>query len=600
MNTRLTNQLFLRFAAMISILATAVSVSAADYVNGARVDGAEPGEWTHDWDAATAAAKKDGKPVFVNFTGSDWCGWCQHLKRKVFSQPEWGAWASNHVYLVHVDFPHDKDLVPERHRERNREIASRYGVRGYPTCYLVDSATLEPLARFGASEDVTAPAFVAKVSAAMPGAESPTDDGTSGTPGKLPLDRFPSRGRIAWFDFAEGTADKVRPDRSFELRNVATEDGALRFNGVYVHSLAGRTNGCNAALRVPEMDRDGFSVGLSFRPERVAGDDLPLLNFGNAYRWFYAHLGSDGRLRFGLNCHDVRLPTEGLAANRKWNWFVCSLDVPSKTLRCVLNGVRLKDVRLPADFAWKTTPAEFRAKGLGTVDTTYWNGGEAFKGDLGAFVLLGRPLGEDELASLCSTPASRDNEAQDSSRPVPSATGAAEPATYVNGARVDGAEPGEWTHDWDAATAAAKKDGKPVFVNFTGSDWCGWCKLLKRQVFTQPEWGAWASNHVYLVHLDFPNDKALVPEKYRERNRELSRRYKVGGYPTCYLLDPATLEPLGRFGASRDANAADFVEKVSDAMPGVKKKPHAESAESAEGEGGDGSASRSESEEEKD
>ena len=150
------------------------------------------------------------------------------------------------------------------------------------------------------------------------------------------------------------------------------------------------------------------------------------------------------------------------------------------------------------------------------------------------------------------------------------AAGAAAAAEYVNGARVDGAEPGEWTHDWDAATAAAKKDGKPVFVNFTGSDWCGWCKLLKRQVFTQPEWGAWASNHVYLVHLDFPNDKALVPEKYRERNRDLSRRYKVGGYPTCYLLDPATLEPVGRFGASRDANAADFIEKVSAAMPGAK------------------------------
>ena len=180
------------------------------------------------------------------------------------------------------------------------------------------------------------------------------------------------------------------------------------------------------------------------------------------------------------------------------------------------------------------------------------------------------------------------------------AAGAAAAAEYVNGARVDGAEPGEWTHDWDAATAAAKKDGKPVFVNFTGSDWCGWCKLLKRQVFTQPEWGAWASNHVYLVHLDFPNDKALVPEKYRERNRELSRRYKVGGYPTCYLLDPATLEPLGRFGASRDANAADFVEKVFDAMPVVKKQPSADGVESAEREGRDGSASRPESAEEKD
>ena len=100
---------------------------------------------------------------------------------------------------------------------------------------------------------------------------------------------------------------------------------------------------------------------------------------------------------------------------------------------------------------------------------------------------------------------------------------------FVNGVRVDGATPGEWTHDWDAATAATKKDGKPIFVNFTGSDWCGWCKLLRRQVFTQPEWCAWASNNVYLVHIDFPNDKELVPEKYRERNKDLSRRYSVGG-----------------------------------------------------------------------
>ncbi len=146
---------------------------------------------------------------------------------------------------------------------------------------------------------------------------------------------------------------------------------------------------------------------------------------------------------------------------------------------------------------------------------------------------------------------------------------AREPA-FVNGVRVDGAAPGEWTHDWDAAVAGAKESGKPLFVNFTGSDWCGWCKLLKRQVFSQPEWCAWASNHVFLVHLDFPKDKALVPEKYRERNRELAGHYKVGGYPTCYLLDPATLEPVGRFGASRNANAPDFVEKVSAAMSGAK------------------------------
>lgn len=140
---------------------------------------------------------------------------------------------------------------------------------------------------------------------------------------------------------------------------------------------------------------------------------------------------------------------------------------------------------------------------------------------------------------------------------------------FVNGIRVDGADPGEWTHDWDAAATAARETSMPVFVNFTGSDWCPWCKILERQVFSQPEWNFWARRNVYLVRLDFPKDNSLVPEKYADRNRELARRYGVGGYPTCFLLDPATLKPLGRFGSSRDATPESFIAKVSAAMPGA-------------------------------
>ena len=62
----------------------------------------------------------------------------------------------------------------------------------------------------------------------------------------------------------------------------------------------------------------------------------------------------------------------------------------------------------------------------------------------------------------------------------------------VNGARVNGAEPGVWTHDWDAAAEAAKRTGMPVFALFTGSDWCPWCKVLERQVFEKKEWRVWA------------------------------------------------------------------------------------------------------------
>ncbi|MBQ7252737.1 MAG: leucine-rich repeat protein [Kiritimatiellae bacterium] len=375
----------------------ALAAETPAFVNGVRVDGADLGEWTHDWDAATAAARRDGKPVFVNFTGSDWCGWCRLLRRQVFATPEWGAWASGNVYLVHVDFPKDKSLVPEKYRERNARLRGRYSVGGYPTCFLLDPATLEPLGRFGASKDANPADFIAQISAAMSGAGN--QESATGTCGRLPADRLPAGGRIAWFDFSGGNADKARPGRSFECRNVPLADGVLRFNGVYVHGAEGRTNGCNAELRVPELDREGFTVCLSFRPERVRGGDLPLLNFGEANRWFYAHIGTNGRLRFGLNCHDIRLETEGRVADRGWNWLVCSVDVPGRTLRCVLNGVRLDDVPLPEDFGYKDS-----SKDCLTVDTTYWNAGRAFKGDLGDFLLFDRPLGQDALKAL-ETPA---------------------------------------------------------------------------------------------------------------------------------------------------------------------------------------------------
>ncbi len=147
----------------------------------------------------------------------------------------------------------------------------------------------------------------------------------------------------------------------------------------------------------------------------------------------------------------------------------------------------------------------------------------------------------------------------------------AEQPAYVNGVRVDGAILGEWTHDWEAAVAAAKKDEKPIFINFTGSDWCGWCKLLKQRVFSKNEWITWASKNVYLVHIDFPHNKELVPEKYLKRNQRLAQRYYVGGYPTCYLLNYETLNPLGRFGASRDITVSAFIERVSAAMPGLTR-----------------------------
>ena len=126
---------------------------------------------------------------------------------------------------------------------------------------------------------------------------------------------------------------------------------------------------------------------------------------------------------------------------------------------------------------------------------------------------------------------------------------------------VTGAELGAWTQDYAAATNAAATSGKPVFLDFTGSDWCGWCMLMERQVFSQQEWKDWAVTNIYLVTLDFPRDKSKVPEAFQTRNRALSKEYGVRGYPTYIVLD-AKGQKIGQLGADRKAKPGKFIRQL--------------------------------------
>jgi protein disulfide-isomerase len=124
-----------------------------------------------------------------------------------------------------------------------------------------------------------------------------------------------------------------------------------------------------------------------------------------------------------------------------------------------------------------------------------------------------------------------------------------------------GAELGVWTQDYVAATNAAATDGKPVLLDFTGSDWCGWCMLMENKVFCTQEWEDWAASNIYLVTLDFPRDESKVPEDYQKRNRELSKQYGVRGYPTYIVLDSKG-QKLGQLGADRNAKPGKFIRQL--------------------------------------
>ena len=95
-----------------------------------------------------------------------------------------------------------------------------------------------------------------------------------------------------------------------------------------------------------------------------------------------------------------------------------------------------------------------------------------------------------------------------------------------------------WETDFRAAKAKAKAEKKLLLVDFTGSDWCRWCRELQEEVFDQEGFKAEAPKRLVLVKLDFPHAKKL-PEELQKQNRELSDHYKVHFYPTVLVMDAA-------------------------------------------------------------
>ena len=108
-----------------------------------------------------------------------------------------------------------------------------------------------------------------------------------------------------------------------------------------------------------------------------------------------------------------------------------------------------------------------------------------------------------------------------------------------------------WTQDFEAAKKQAAEQGKDLLVDFTGSDWCGWCVRLDKEVFSQKAFIDEAPKHFVLVKLDYPRDKTLITEKVKAQNAELKTQYSISGYPTILLMDAKGV-PYARTGYQKD------------------------------------------------
>jgi len=132
----------------------------------------------------------------------------------------------------------------------------------------------------------------------------------------------------------------------------------------------------------------------------------------------------------------------------------------------------------------------------------------------------------------------------------------------------------EWLVDAHAAQEKAKRENKYVLLDFTGSDWCGWCQKLKREVFDDPAFVSFAQANLVLVEVDFPHHK-LMSREQKLANARLATDYGISGYPTIIVLDPDG-KPVNRLGYVH-GGPAGFISKLE-----AREKVHSKIIQAAE------------------
>ena len=103
-----------------------------------------------------------------------------------------------------------------------------------------------------------------------------------------------------------------------------------------------------------------------------------------------------------------------------------------------------------------------------------------------------------------------------------------------------------WLTNYDEAKTKAKSDNKFLLLDFTGSDWCGWCKRLNAEVFSKPQFQDYAAKNLVLVELDFPRAKPQT-EEVKKQNMQLASQYQIEGFPTIVVLN-ADGRKIGELG----------------------------------------------------
>lgn len=139
------------------------------------------------------------------------------------------------------------------------------------------------------------------------------------------------------------------------------------------------------------------------------------------------------------------------------------------------------------------------------------------------------------------------------------------------GAKLSDSVPKGWIEDFGLAKKTADAEGKFVFLAFSGSDWCGWCKKLEQEVYSQKQFVAKAEKNFVLTIIVCPQKQQILSKLAREQNKPLAQAYGVRGFPTGIVCDSDGTE-IGRVGGYVNGGPDAYLKRMQDLVKGRRPK----------------------------
>jgi thioredoxin-related protein len=159
-----------------------------------------------------------------------------------------------------------------------------------------------------------------------------------------------------------------------------------------------------------------------------------------------------------------------------------------------------------------------------------------FSGIIGDVVFLSKADGSRQKVHLASLSAEDRAFIQNREDATTSVVAAAPPPAEKPRVRAEYT----WLTDFASAKQQAANENKKMLLDFTGSDWCYFCKKLDAEVLSTPTFKDFAKDYV-LVRVDFPRSHELPPD-LKNQNKALAQQYRINGFPTVVELSSSGQE----------------------------------------------------------